>query len=138
MVSAIMDRTALPGPRGAPEAEHVSASFLHPSMTGRRAAALAEQLPRQPGPQWSDSHLIDWRAVRRATRACCCTARPSVIAVIRPSAGRPHLTELLLCWHHYRLARRALDASGVTVLDIDGNPVGDALWPTTPGPVSRR
>ena len=66
---------------------------------------------------------IDWRRVMRADRSCCCPSRPAVIAVLPPSPGRPHRTELLLCGNHYRLSRRALAAAGATVLDPDGTPV---------------
>ncbi|HTS97347.1 MAG TPA: hypothetical protein VMI33_12060 [Streptosporangiaceae bacterium] len=66
---------------------------------------------------------IDWRAVRQAERACCCPSRPTVVAVIPPSPGRAHATELLLCGHHYRRSRRALTAAGAAVLDPAGLPV---------------
>ena len=67
-----------------------------------------------------DSLEIDWRAVSLASRACCCSSRPAVIAIMPPSPGRPHATELLLCGHHYRQSRRALAAAGATVLDPNG------------------
>jgi hypothetical protein len=66
---------------------------------------------------------VDWRAVGLANRACCCSSRPAVIAVMPPSPGRPHCTELLLCGHHYRRSRSALAAAGATVLDPSGRPV---------------
>ncbi len=66
---------------------------------------------------------IDWRAVRLADRADCCPSLPAVIAVLRPSPGRPHSTELLLCGHHYRLSRLTLAAAGATFLDPSGIPV---------------
>jgi hypothetical protein len=66
---------------------------------------------------------VDWRAVGLANRACCCSSRPAVIAVMPPSPGRPHCTELLLCGHHYRRSRSALAATGATVLDPSGRPV---------------
>jgi hypothetical protein len=37
-----------------------------------------------------------------AERACCCPARPLVVAVMPPSPGRPYPMDLLLCGHHYR------------------------------------
>jgi hypothetical protein len=67
-----------------------------------------------------DSLGIDWRAVSLAGRACCCSSRPAVIAIMPASPGRPHATELLLCGHHYRRSRRALAAAGATVLDPKG------------------
>ena len=50
-----------------------------------------------------------------AGRACCCPARPLVVAVIPPGAGLPHPTDLLLCGHHYRAGRDALRAAGAAV-----------------------
>jgi hypothetical protein len=66
---------------------------------------------------------IDWRAVGLADHACCCSSRPAVVAVMPPSAGRPHSTELLLCIHHYRRSGRALAAAGAMVLDQRGMPL---------------
>ena len=43
-------------------------------------------------------------ALAAVGRACCCPARPLVVAVILPAAGRPHPTDLLLRGHHYRPA----------------------------------
>jgi hypothetical protein len=107
----------------------MSANFAHPSVT-RRNTAQAEAphlgtLPESPGMAG-----IDWRAARLAGRACCCPARPTVIAVMPPTAARPHPTDLLLCGHHYRESRRALHLAGATVLDMAGRPVGDSdeLW----------
>jgi hypothetical protein len=73
---------------------------------------------------------IDWRAVSLASRACCCSSRPAVIAIMPPSAGRPHATELLLCGHHYRRSRRALAAAGATVLNPNGARVSpqQGIW----------
>jgi hypothetical protein len=66
---------------------------------------------------------VDWRAVGLASRACCCSSLPAMIAVMPPSPARPHSTELLLCGHHYRRSRHALAAAGATVLDPTGRPV---------------
>ncbi len=107
----------------------MSANFLHPSVTGRNAetaevpdGAWPARLPGAPG--------IDWRAARLAGRSCCCSARPVVIAVMPPSASRPHPTDLLLCRHHYRVSRNALRLAGATVVDMAGQHVadGDELW----------
>lgn len=72
---------------------------------------------------------IDWQAVRRAERACCCPAKPVVIAILPPSAGRRVPTDLLLCWHHYRASRRALAAADALLVSIDGTPIADEEWP---------
>jgi hypothetical protein len=111
--------SALPSGRRASEADGMSVKFRRASVTGRGAA------PAQP----PGAYLIDWRAARRAGRACCCPARPVVIAVMPRSAARPHETDLLLCGHHYRASRLVLAAVGATVVGIDGTPVAGGAWP---------
>ncbi|HXZ70855.1 MAG TPA: hypothetical protein VEH31_08305, partial [Streptosporangiaceae bacterium] len=64
-----------------------------------------------------------WRALSTAGRACCCPARPVVVAVMPPVAGRDHPTDLLLCAHHYRASRVALDRAGAAVFDDAGRQV---------------
>lgn len=66
---------------------------------------------------------IDWRMLKTAGRACCCPAKPVVVAVMPPAPGRDHPTDLLLCAHHYRAARAALDAAGAAVFDGAGRRV---------------
>lgn len=73
--------------------------------------------------------LINWRAVRRAEHACCCSARPAIVAVMPPGPGRAHRTELLLCGHHYRASRVALAGAGATVVDMTGIPLAGYEWP---------
>jgi hypothetical protein len=73
--------------------------------------------------------LVNWRAVRKAGRACCCTARPMVVALMPPVPGRPHRTELLLCGHHFRGSKPALAAADAVVVDMNGVPLGDCDWP---------
>jgi hypothetical protein len=63
---------------------------------------------------------IDWRTLRTATRACCCPAKPAVVAVLPPAAGRGHPTDLLLCGHHYRASQLALLAADAAVFDAQG------------------
>ncbi len=48
-------------------------------------------------------------------RACCCSARPMMIAMIPPGEGRPTAVDLWLCGHHYRKSQQALTAAGATV-----------------------
>jgi hypothetical protein len=60
------------------------------------------------------------RALRRADRACCCTARPTVVVIIPATASRPDVTELLFCMHHYRASRAALAEAGAAVVDATG------------------
>ena len=61
-----------------------------------------------------------WRAFRAADRACCCSAKPTVMVVMPPAPDREHPTELLFCGHHYRASRSALGAAGATVFDAEG------------------
>jgi hypothetical protein len=72
---------------------------------------------------------IHGHVLRTAERACCCSARPVVVAVMPPSPDRDHPTDLTLCAHHYRAAREALAACGVTVFGQDGQ----QLVPEVPG-----
>jgi hypothetical protein len=106
----------------------MSANFLHPSFTGR-GASCAEGSSGPAGPRWRGPESIDWRAAQRAARACCCPAKPAVIAIMPPMRGRKHPTDLLLCGHHYRVSRKVLGAAGATVLDLSGVPVTDDAWP---------
>jgi hypothetical protein len=66
---------------------------------------------------------------RHSDRACCCAALPAVIAVLPPSAGRPNVTELLLCGHHYRACLLLLATQGATILGIAGHPLTADAWP---------
>jgi hypothetical protein len=65
----------------------------------------------------------DWRALASASRACCCPARPVMVAIMPPAPGRDHPTDLLLCGHHYRVSRQALAAAGAVVYDATGRTV---------------
>jgi len=74
-------------------------------------------LPAPAGP--ADTGHALWAA----ERACCCLARPAVVVVLPPGTGRGHETDLLLCGHHYRASRDALEAAGATVMAEGGQPV---------------
>lgn len=101
-------------------------NFLHPSFAGRGTSGA--ELPSGPdGPRWRGPDSIDWRAAQQAGRACCCPAKPVVIAIMPPKRGR-RPTDLLLCGHHYRASRKALAAAGATVVDLGGVPVTDDAW----------
>lgn len=68
--------------------------------------------------------------------ACCCPANPVVRVIMPATPARPHETELLLCGHHYRVSRQALDTANATVTELRG-PAGsppDALLPDLPRP----
>jgi hypothetical protein len=102
-------------------------NFLHPHTAAGQDTAAAPQSGRGSRP--AGAYVIDWRAVQRADHACCCLARPVVIAIVRPGPDRPHQTELLLCGHHYRVSRPALCAAGAMVLDIKGAPITEHSRP---------
>jgi hypothetical protein len=53
-------------------------------------------------------------------RACCCPAWPVVTVIMPPAPGRPHSVDLLLCGHHFRVSRAALEAAGAAVYDDTG------------------
>lgn len=63
------------------------------------------------------------RVLQAADRACCCSARPSVIIVIPPNDSREHPTALLFCRHHYRESRGQLAIAGAVSFDAYGNPI---------------
>ncbi len=59
---------------------------------------------------------LDWASVFvGAERSCCCSARPVVVAVFPPRAGRSHPVDLLLCGHHFRACRAELEAAGAVL-----------------------
>jgi hypothetical protein len=120
------DKTLSPSGRER-DPEYMSAKSLHPSNTASETAQT-EVLHSDGGTQPPGAHAIDWRSARLAGRACCCSAKPRVIAVMSPNASRPHPSDLLLCGHHYRASRSALDLAGATVLDLDGRRVAGDLW----------
>jgi hypothetical protein len=64
-----------------------------------------------------------WRALSLAERACCCSAKPAVVAIMPPAAGRRHATDLLLCGHHFRASRQSLTEAGAAVFDGIGRRV---------------
>jgi hypothetical protein len=64
--------------------------------------------------------LLPSRPHRVAVRACCCPAWPVVTVIMPPAGGRPHPVDLLLCGHHFRVSRAALEAAGAAVYDGTG------------------
>ncbi len=91
--------------------------FVHESYAG-----LTRQTA-QPGTDGSKAPAVATgyqRVLLRADRACCCSAKPAVIAILPPVPSRMHRTELLFCMHHYRAARAGLLAAGATVVDASG------------------
>jgi len=63
-----------------------------------------------------------------ADRACCCPAQAMIRVILPPTAARPHETELLLCGHHYRVARQALTAAHAAVCELPWTPRDTAAW----------
>jgi hypothetical protein len=98
----------------------------HPSYQSRMRRAAEAAADDQAAP---DPVAVYTPAPRYSGRACCCAARPAVIAVLPPSAGRPTDTDLLFCGHHYRALLPALAAQGVTILGIGGHPLTEGDWP---------
>jgi hypothetical protein len=93
---------------------------MGPDSAGNATPHVAPGVTALPAPAApADSCFIFWTA----DRACCCLAKPAVVAVLPPSPGRDHATDLLLCGHHYRAARHKLAAAGATILDETGQPV---------------
>jgi len=103
-------------------------SYQHPSYYGRSQRAAGNADPAAPAERVEPGAIYK-PARRHCERACCCSARPAVVAVIPPGASRTAPTDLLLCGHHYRLSRPALAAKGAIVLDLDGYPLPAGTWP---------
>ena len=99
--------------------------FQHPSYFGRqdRAANAVDELPATP-----ETVAAHQPSPRYSQRACCCPAPPSVIAVI-PANGHRAPVELLLCGHHYRQSRQALETIGAKLTDLKGQPLASETWP---------
>jgi hypothetical protein len=45
-----------------------------------------------------------------------------------PTAARPYETDLLLCGHHYRVSRSALETAHAAVRELPGTPDDVAAW----------
>jgi hypothetical protein len=101
----------------------------HADMTMSSVYPRPGSTTHVPGPfpaRATTSSGIDWRAARKAERACCCAAKPAVIAVMPANERRMRPTDLLLCAHHYRASKLALAAAGATVLRMNGDGVADS------------
>ena len=68
----------------------------------------------------------------KAPRACCCPGRPAVTVLMPPGLGRSHVTDLLLCGHHFHASRQALRAVGATAYDDAGHLVMGPGFPDEP------
>jgi hypothetical protein len=63
-----------------------------------------------------------------ADRSCCCASKAAVRVTLPPATDRPKATDLLLCGHHYRVSRRALDGARVFVTKLPGISSDIAAW----------
>jgi len=93
----------------------MNARFTHPSARSHGAAAASA-----PGATAGSAVLPG--------RACCCAARAAIQVTMPPTAIRPHETDLLLCGHHYRVSRLALEAARAAVRELPGTPDAVAAW----------
>jgi hypothetical protein len=50
-----------------------------------------------------------------AERACCCSARPTTVAVLPLRSGQAEPVDLLFCNHHYRQKQAGLAAAGAEI-----------------------
>ena len=53
-------------------------------------------------------------------RACCCLAKPVVVAMMPVTGQRSTPVDIHLCAHHYRASRKALAQAGAIVFDRNG------------------
>ena len=97
----------------------MNTSSLHPSAGKDDAAA-------QPSP--GNVASMPANLADLADLACCCPAQAMVRVILPPTAARLHETELLLCGHHYRVARQALTAAHATVCELPWTPRDTAAW----------
>jgi len=74
--------------------------------------------PGSGGPPWGD--ILPVPAGWREDRACCCPAQPVVRVIMPPTAERRHSVDLLLCGHHYRVSRQALEAARARIESLPG------------------
>jgi hypothetical protein len=88
------------------------------ALQGKTRSGLPHRQRPEPGTRAAYQDEL-----RLAEHACCCSARPVVVAVMPPSTNRAHPTGILLCGHHYRASRAAPATAGASVLDRDGMPV---------------
>ena len=103
---------------------------MHAGATGRESHPSNQ---RAASPSYSTAGWLTQLA--SADRACCCPARPVVMAVLPPTSQRPHPVDLLLCGHHYRSSQKSLEAAGAVILDsrVILAAVGEGV--TDPAPV---
>lgn len=70
-------------------------------------------------------------------RSCCCPASPVARVLLPPTRERPLYTGLLLCGHHLRASRPALDARHAIIVELDQVPDDIAAAFRVPMPARR-
>lgn len=88
--------------------------YPHPSVGGRSFTAGRWPTSRTA---YAGGETDLEKRLDSADRACCCLAKPLVVAIIPPTADRPEPADLLLCGHHYTAYKDALEAVGATIHD---------------------
>jgi hypothetical protein len=79
-------------------------------------------------PVQSDAGAPHWSwPLAFAERACCCAAKPGLLAVMPPTTVRNYPVDLLLCHHHFKASRVALRAAGAIVYDENGTLIKTVL-----------
>jgi hypothetical protein len=103
----------------------MNANFLrHPARRDTSAHPAPDDIVGPPAP-----------ATGPPGRACCCAAKAVVEVIMPATPDRPRPTDLLLCGHHYRASRHALEAAQATVRELPGTSDDVASWI---GPTARR
>lgn len=93
------------------------------SVFGNGSAATQDGVHGLRAPE-AACYLVDWRmSIERADRACCCPAKPAVVAIMPTTPDRSRAVELLLCRHHYRRGEQLLAMARAAVFDTDGEPL---------------
>jgi len=113
-------RPLLPG-TATNHVDAVKGWFAH--HDAERLSVLDDELPSLP-------HVV-------ADRACCCPARPVVTVMMPPTPHRPYAVDLLLCGHHFRVSRAALEAAGAAVYDDTGALILGGASRRPPAPLER-
>ncbi|HTP16412.1 MAG TPA: hypothetical protein VMK13_11310 [Streptosporangiaceae bacterium] len=83
----------------------------------------AGQAPRRPGAEERAADAAQWIArLKAAQRACCCPAKPFMVALLPPRPGGTELVDIFLCGHHGRICRESLAAAGARLHQLPDVP----------------
>lgn len=87
-------------------------------MNPSTAPQVAPQSERPPG-QLGVADAAEWfTRLQVAERACCCPARPVMVALLPPPQDGTELVEVFLCGHHGRRSQASLAAAGALVYQL--------------------